>query len=205
MSVAYPDSYPHLRPVVLLLGADAEVSRKHISPTTSEICLLGRDTRQWNSDWTLAKLLVEQLGAALNNGEDHVPQGDPVEVWWNGLAIGEGDSFCIVDSDWRPAHPGPGTLDLLIDFREGKPSSRLRACVVKAKLLDETFEGSMTPPLAGLGKAISIPWVHLADTLVPGATSNLQISKLIGDHPNLRDCVRQKFDGYIFGRMIALS
>ncbi|MCA6115262.1 hypothetical protein J6524_10190 [Bradyrhizobium sp. WSM 1738] len=52
LRAVYPDSYPFLRPQVLLRDPALFRSRRHVAPDGT-ICLIGRDGRQWTSSLTV--------------------------------------------------------------------------------------------------------------------------------------------------------
>lgn len=82
----YPDSFPRLRPQARLMSSPSDWPKRHVSPLDGNLCLLGRDSAQWNPQWTLARLLDEKLKEALAGSPDEDAQGEPVEFWWNFLA-----------------------------------------------------------------------------------------------------------------------
>jgi hypothetical protein len=79
----YPDSFPRLRPIVKLRGDTSTFPPRHCSPIDGNLCLLGRDSRQWRQKWTLRNLLESQLQSALTGGGEEDQQGEPAEYWWN--------------------------------------------------------------------------------------------------------------------------
>ena len=123
----FASTHPYVRPQVFLCSPPEQWPERHVAPDTGNICLLGRDTRQWDPTWSLATLLKNQLEGALFGGGDEDPQGEPAEYWWN--QIGQAtlhESYCLVDSDW--AFPGVtgGQLELVVSVtppaaRGGEP------------------------------------------------------------------------------------
>jgi hypothetical protein len=54
----YPETYPYFEPVVY--GPDLDFAF-HLNPFEKNLCLLGRRTENWWTQWTLADLLREQF------------------------------------------------------------------------------------------------------------------------------------------------
>lgn len=118
----YPDSFPRFRPQVQLLSPPSIWPRRHVSPLDGNLCLLGRDSAQWNPEWTLARLLDEKLKEALAGSPDEDTQGEPVEYWWNLLAHPD-KSFVLVDSDWDLKSASSGTISFGLCGSEGPTPS----------------------------------------------------------------------------------
>lgn len=57
LEAIFPASYPFTRPHVRLLAPREDWPERHVGPIDGAICLLGRDTAQWTTDYYLAKLL----------------------------------------------------------------------------------------------------------------------------------------------------
>jgi hypothetical protein len=122
----FPDSYPRMRPLVNFRGERA-ASQRHVSPfEEGDICLLGRDSRQWTPDLGLGRLLDLQLKDALRDSGDQDPQGEPDEYWWN--LIGVERSFILVDSAWEFSEHDSGYLRVRAEIQEGG-QPRLRGWV----------------------------------------------------------------------------
>jgi ThiF family len=172
----YPDGYPNLRPLIYLTEPSFSPKRHH-SPLDGNLCLLGRDTRQWSSSWTVPELLRNQLQAAIENGSDEDPQGEPAEVWWNhGSQLG---SYCLIDSGWSLLQAkAPGRLKLAYVARfddkscdDGGPVF----CAVVKSVLDAdgnevaTWNGPMPSALQGGDgvREMDIPWERQDKELLP--------------------------------------
>jgi ubiquitin-protein ligase len=112
LRAVYPDSYPFLRPQIFV--ADPTFfPKRHYSPIDGNLCLIGRDTRQWASSWTVPELLRNQLADVYSDAAKEDPQGEPAEVWWNYFA--RPGSYCLIDSDWSLLSlDQPGKLKLCI-------------------------------------------------------------------------------------------
>ena len=145
LRAVYPDAFPHIRPQVFLLSGLDPAPARHRSPMEGNLCLLGRDSRQWMPSWTLFKLLAEQLEKAVRGGGEEDPQGEPAEYWWNGL--NKSGSFCLVDSAWDLGGAREGMLlvryvpDGLKTEERGGETTRvpvLRAFVSEVRARDNT-------------------------------------------------------------------
>jgi len=128
LKAIYPDSYPFLRPLIFLTDPNAFPAR-HINPLDGNLCLIGRDTRQWMPGLTVRALLLEQLRDALNAGQNEDPQGEPDEVWWNHTGIPE--SYCLVDSSWSLGDADHGKLALRYSVQWENDLPIFRAAVTK--------------------------------------------------------------------------
>ncbi|WP_024509973.1 ThiF family adenylyltransferase [Bradyrhizobium sp. ARR65] len=178
----YPDSYPHLRPLIYLTDSSF-FPKRHRSPLDGNLCLLGRDTRQWLSSWTVPELLRKQLQSALEGGPDEDPQGEPAEVWWN-LASGP-DSYCLIDSSWSLLQAkAPGRLKLAyvarFDDKSGDCSGPVFLAAVKTVLDVDgnevaSWNGPMPSALQGEGvREMDIPWERRDKELLPTPLINDQ-------------------------------
>ena len=116
-----PLGQPRTRPIVSLHTDQAEYPLRHCSPIEGVLCLLGRDGRQWQHQWTLRRLLDEQLADALNGTGEEDPRGEPAEYWWNILSVP--DSYCLVASDWTIGEAKGGTMQMALhaQWAHGKP------------------------------------------------------------------------------------
>lgn len=126
----YTDSYPFLRPHIYVTDA-AFFPKRHFSPIDGNLCLLGRDSRQWLSSWSVPYLLRKQLRAVFENAGEEDPQGEPAEVWWN--SFGRPGSYCLIDSSWSLlSASGPGKLKLLYVARVDSAGELIFCAVVKS-------------------------------------------------------------------------
>ncbi len=168
----YPDGYPEARPHINLIDP-ALFPKRHCSPLDGNLCLLGRDTRQWQSNWTVPKLLQEQLQAAMEGGGDEDPQGEPAEVWWNTNSLP--DSYCLIDSDWSLLNAkGPGTLKIAYVAHIDKDSERPVLCALVKSIFDAdgneiaAWNGPWPSTLqSGAVREMEITWVRSAEQLLP--------------------------------------
>jgi hypothetical protein len=108
LKAVYPDGFPHLRPQVFLLGGLDNPPMRHRSPIEGNLCLLGRDTRQWQPSWTLYELLSNQLADTILGTGEEDPQGEPADIWWNELGVK--GTYCLVDSSWDLGEVSEGNL-----------------------------------------------------------------------------------------------
>jgi hypothetical protein len=172
LRVVYPDSYPRLRPHVYLTDPDL-FPKRHYSPVDGNLCLLGRDTRQWLSSWTVTELLQKQLQDALEGGANEDPQGEPAEIWWNNF--GAPNSYCLIDSAWSLlGTKAPGILKVAYFAQVDQQSDMPVFCAVVKRVLDadEKEVAAWSGPLPSLlqGDAVremEIPWVRWENELLP--------------------------------------
>lgn len=169
LQAIYPDSFPRLRPVVRLRGDSSSFPRRHCSPIDGNLCLLGRESRQWLQKWTLRKLLDSQLESSLTDTGEEDQQGEPAEYWWN--HYGRRGSYCLVDSAWRLGDATAGTLELRYRLlRKNNDAPQIQAFVTKIKNaagdVIEEWSGAVSAELAA-GKKITIPWIFINETILP--------------------------------------
>jgi ubiquitin-protein ligase len=168
----YPDSYPHVRPHIYVTDPSF-FPKRHYSPLDGNLCLLGRDTRQWSPKWTVPVLLQNQLRAALENGADEDPQGEPAEVWWNHCS--RPDSYCLIESAWSLLGvKAPGRLKVAyvaqLDSNSGDPV----LCAVVKSVFDAdgkevaAWNGPMPSALqCDAVREMDIPWCRWDKELLP--------------------------------------
>lgn len=171
LTARFPDSYPRMRPRVSLRG-ERVAHQRHVNPfEDGDICLLGRDSRQWPPDLGLGRLLDLQLADALKNTGDQDPQGEPDEYWWN--LIGVAKSFIVVDSSWVFNEYASGFLSIRVAF-ESDPTTRLRGWVRKIQTpqRQEICRWSGPPPFQFKGSTIdlAVPWIRAVSPIRPNQT-----------------------------------
>jgi ubiquitin-protein ligase len=187
----YPDSYPYLRPHVVLKDPSLFPDR-HISPNDGTLCLIGRDSRQWTSELTVPQLLREQLSEALKRGVNEDPQGEPAEFWWNGLATGN-SSYCLIETSWDLASmDGVSSGWLTVRYTledENSKNLLMRAAVTTVTSHDGTvlaeWNGSLPPQLIGnAARDLKVPWERLSTAPLPDHISQ--------NHGSLIELLRTK-------------
>lgn len=170
LRAVYPDSFPHLRPTVRLLGDPTGFPARHCSPD-GELCLLGRDSAQWPASMTLADLLGEQLAHAMNATGDEDPQGEPAEVWWNTLGI-EG-SYCLVDSAWTLGDCRSGMLKVRYKASDVDGQPVLNLAVVEARdSQGHVLATSASVLPRSLNQTAMVPWIRVAGSELPAGDIN---------------------------------
>lgn len=180
----FPDSYPRARPVVNLRGDPATFPTRHCGPIEGELCLLGRDTRQWPHKWTLAELLHQQLADALGGTGVEDPQGEPAEYWWNGFGLD--NSYCLVDSNWALADATAGTI--VLGFAHKYRDGVLRVFAYVREVLDTRnrricrWDGPL-PSAMREAPAARIPWAYVDRVLLPTRNTVDQLDALQDDLP----------------------
>lgn len=104
LQIHYPDLFPYFRPEVFCDGLD--FAKRHYDVHSGIVCLLERGTRNWQPDWTAAKLLDEKLNKweqvcngspAIGYEEYDDGQAEPVSVYC------DKESFMaiLVDTSWQ--------------------------------------------------------------------------------------------------------
>lgn len=197
LQAAYPDSFPYIRPHVRLLSGPEPLPVRHRSPTDGTLCLLGRESSQWVPSLTLAKLLEEQLEHALNGTGEEDPQGEPADVWWNGIALP--DACCLIDSSWDPGTHTNGRLQLrwvLSRFQEqADEGERFRIPVIRGLVSEvrasdreviHAWQGPVPAEFAK-GQLMTLPWVQLDQTLLPSPDWAARVTALRAVHRELRN------------------
>ena len=192
----YPDSYPHIRPSVRLRTLPGgRLPSRHVAPGGNEICLIGRDARQWAPETLLAELLETQLEAALTGSGPEDPQAEPAEVWWNGM--GHPSSFCLIDTAWDLEDAKGGelvlryrTVPLPENARQpfvGKRLPGIQACVEEVRRRDGTvlhrWTGSLPRELAAAREMLVIPWVMVDGGLLPRPTPGEYLTRFLAERP----------------------
>lgn len=171
LRAAYPDSYPFLRPQIFVTDP-AFLPKRHYSPLDGNLCLIGRDTRQWASSWTVPQLLREQMRGVFEGSADEDPQAEPAEVWWNTLA--SPSSYCLIDSSWSLLTIGrPGKLKLFYTAKldtSGDPVFQAIVTSITDASGQEIAKWNGTLPNKFHGKdvqEIEIPWSQWKQELLP--------------------------------------
>lgn len=197
LRAVFPDAYPHIRPQVFLLSGLDPAPARHRSPIEGNLCLLGRDSRQWMPSWTLHQLLAEQLEDAVRDTGDEDPQGEPADYWWN--ALNRTGSYCLIDSAWEFGSVQEGTL--LLRYAPGSPVTEksgtrsmqvpiIRAYVEEVRSSDgavlHRWNGAVPAPLAKSGLTLDIPWVKANQTVLPDPDLGKQMRAIRDAHPWLQ-------------------
>lgn len=184
----FPDSYPRFRPRVNLLADPSDYPKRHCSPLDGNLCLIGRDSRQWRNKWTLRRLLELQLEDALSGGGDEDPQGEPEEFWWN--ALGGNGSYCLVDSSWSLGEATNGKLRLLYSAQEANGRPRVHALVLEIRDADDNLIGQWDGPVPSElahGKRTTILWSYKDEPVLPNSDGSALLelassTKLVNPH-----------------------
>ena len=197
LKAIFPDSFPHIRPQVLLVPEHNPLPPRHCSPLDGNLCLLGRDTRQWLPSWTLYQLLSEQLEKTVSDTGEQDPQGEPAEYWWN--ALGDIDSVCLIDSAWGLGEAQQGTLELRYVAntqrikKSGAKAASIpihRAYVSEVCDQDQTvlhrWQGPLPSYLAMTKSKVRIPWIRVNETIMPERALGDQVFQLWKEHGWLR-------------------
>lgn len=112
----FPDFYPYLRPEV---QAPAMELAHHQHPFGKNLCLIGRSTRYWEPNDTLAGIMTENLRTVLAAGagtgvdpEDEEDQGEPFSDYYRGVY--QANAVVLVDSDWNLGGASSGEVSLSV-------------------------------------------------------------------------------------------
>lgn len=187
----FQSTHPYVRPQVFLCTTQANWPERHVAPDSGNICLLGRDSAQWQPEWSLAELLQRQLEGALFGGGEEDPQGEPAEYWWNHIGHGHlRDSYCLVDSDWDLTSTDDGDLELVVSFEpppRGTPTAKPQIRAYVRRVFDKKGEtiAQWTMPLPlGLaeGRVVRVPWHRHDSALLPRADVGRRLTELRQAH-----------------------
>jgi hypothetical protein len=192
LRAVYPDSFPFLRPQVILLDRSRS-SGRHIA-SDGTLCLIGRDSRQWTSSLTVPALLRERLADALTASGVEDPQGEPAEFWWNGSTLDD-LPYCLVETTWELWAKGIDSGRLTIKYTledSDKGIPRLRAVMTKVVVADGAvlFEWSGRLPSFFVGREareVTIPWERLERLPLPDENALrtvMDTSKKASSSPN---------------------
>jgi ThiF family len=169
LQVAYPDSFPFMRPEVFAPGLRLE---RHQNPVEGNLCLLERSTLAWRVSDTAAWLVAERvphLLALLAAGGDtlaagEAPQGEPASSYFKteaGAVV-----FLTEEMLHIPAKHTTGVLRMTTGAGE-PPQPLLRACLSKLSVRDQRERKQVLAELAGplkdrfAGKGLEGRWVRL--------------------------------------------
>lgn len=158
----FPPLYPYFRPEVY---AEPGKFPRHQNPMEGNLCLLGRRSQNWNSDWTLADLLTNQFPllecAALTKNQIErealeEPLGEPVTTYY---AYRSG-SMVIIDSSKKvDLENNAGGLTVRIQ-PEYLPNVRAQVVDVRAQNGKILFSSNSYP---SQGKEIPATWIRLSE------------------------------------------
>lgn len=201
LMAAFPDAYPHFRPQVLLVGGLDPPPVKHRSPLDGNLCLLGREPRQWTTDYTLEELLSDMLEGALFDVGERDPQGEPVEFWWN--ALGVRGSYCLIQSGWDLQGQHEGLLDLRYHASEHQKEPPL-ICSYVAEVRSEAnsliqWSGPLPKLLRSGWQVMTVPWALLDQSLLPSVPLQAVLDPILERYPRLKQCkeVRLRNGSYV--------
>ncbi|MCA1444430.1 ThiF family adenylyltransferase [Ensifer sp. IC4062] len=145
LRAVYPDTFPRLRPHVSLTCDPSQYPERHCG-SEGALCLLGRDTRYWQANMSLAEILDENLAHVLDGTGAEDPQGEPIEYWWNSLGHASG-SFVLVDSEWKLSGYDKGTVDVLVTASRTEIGRTVRAAILKVNADDGSLLAERAAPL----------------------------------------------------------
>lgn len=139
LQVAYPDSFPFMRPEVFAPTLRLE---RHQNPVEHNLCLLESSTLAWNvSDtgaWLVAERVPHLLGLLAAGGETlaaaEAPQGEPASSYFK--TEGGAVVFLAEEMLHLPAEHTSGVFRLATKENE-QPQRLLRGCLSKVSTRDQ--------------------------------------------------------------------
>ena len=158
----FPPFYPYFRPEVY---AEPGTFPRHQNPMEGNLCLLGRRSQNWNSEWTLADLLNNQFPllerAALTKDRMEresieEPLGEPVTTYYSYCP----GSMVIIDSSKQVgSEHKAGGITVLVQ-PESMPAVRAQVVDVRAQNGKRLFSFDICP---SQGKEIPASWIRLSE------------------------------------------
>src|SRR6185437_15109030 len=113
--------------------------RRHWNPNGGNLCLIGRESVQWDVDVTLADLISDRLPDILRFHRDgdeqqiravETPQGEPISEYFNGSGIR--DAYALFDSSWTiPKEVTGGFIEAVGFFRKSKTAPPAPCFIIK--------------------------------------------------------------------------
>jgi molybdopterin/thiamine biosynthesis adenylyltransferase len=172
LTVAYPDSYPYTRAEVYAPGLQLG---RHQNPYDSNLCLLDRSTREWDTTNTGAWLIIKRLplllellqqgGRALRERE--APQGEPITSY---LATTTGAMLLVTEPGLQvPERIVTGTMRLGLGMAQPAPLA-LRAAVLslngQPEADGEPWRSEAVDSILAerfSAATLTVPWVRLQE------------------------------------------
>ncbi len=169
LQVAYPDSFPFMRPEVFAPGLHLE---RHQNPVEHNLCLLERSTLAWNvSDtgaWLVAERVPHLLDLLVAGGETltaaEAPQGEPASAYFKV----EPGAVVFLPQDMLQLPPEHASGVFRVATKENEPPQPLlRGCLSKVSTRDQRGAKLVLAELTGplkerfSGKTIEGRWARL--------------------------------------------
>lgn len=173
LRAVFPPTYPYFRPHVFLRTDPTSWPQRHVSPLDGGLCLLGRDSAQWQPESYLVELLQNQLQNALDGTGPQDPQAEPAEYWWNQRALP--GCYLLIDSSWDLSSASHGTLEVRYLIQapatkaaEAPPSFR----AIVTRVYDESGAtiaawDAPVPDFLQNARSVTIAWQRLPQTVLP--------------------------------------
>ena len=154
LEIRFPDLYPYFRPEVY--APDLNLAH-HQNPLGKNLCLLGRNSDNWNTTDLIADVLAQQLPELLRSEKTAVEGGKPNEELqaepWTEYLVPNRDIRILWNADITvPAGP-PGKLELAYEPQQGA----FTAYVTRVRRDSTDLFVESTRPIAG---ATANEWIH---------------------------------------------
>lgn len=191
----YPDTYPFFKPEIF---AREESFERHQNPFEKNLCLIGRSSDNWESDWSIAdylksqlpkilKINVEGVGAEFtDSNEEH--QGEPLSEFLPFRK--EGEVFFI--GDWViPNNVRHGMLKV-----GNLDSDSIRGVVFEVEDEDRNVIKEFSLNNLRCPIIMTVPWVHLAQPLSTADPVDY-LHKILETYPRLQPKPGKRFIGAV--------
>jgi len=188
LRAVYPASYPYFRPHVFLRSPPEDWPDRHISPLDGGLCLLGRDSAQWQPESFLVELLQQQLEHALKGTGDQDPQAEPAEYWWNQRGLSQ--CYLLVDSDWNLTGANGGTLSVEYEIMAPSRGQGHQAMPIFRGVVSSVYDAHGNEIARwngakpkGLAHSCRVNWHRLPHTVYPRGDHWHVLNEVRRDHP----------------------
>lgn len=168
--VVYPSLFPYFTPRAFLL--ERKLAR-HVHPEGSNLCLLGRGTRQWSSEVRFADVIAERFPIilAINESTDEgfikaaeEPQGEPYSEYFNGSGLP--GSAIVYHGGWEidaKRKMGTATLRVANTPHDKRRPGPIRGYVAELRNRGEVLAEWSGPRIPEFSRDLKLPWVLLSE------------------------------------------
>lgn len=191
VTIVYPDGFPFLRPEVFATTLNLG---RHQNPFEGNLCLLDRNSAQWNVDdtgeWLVTERVPKLLGLLTAGSEvlasEEAPQGEP---WLTYLRTEPGTAVFVPEAalEIDLAHT-KGAIDLTFSNTE-RPSERLRlllrrVSVPGARHGTTVAQADATPEARFASSEIHGRWLRLR-SIPKGNDAQAVLGAAVAENPDL--------------------